>query len=122
MTQFNTHAHIRNTFHLTAALMLSGIGAAQTTQGAATHASSTVLAQVQQTPAVAPVKAAIDGAMVMDDRGPSCCPAVMTGPFSQYFAYDQLSGKNMTQSYGLKFLSDFVYVRFPPRSVQSNCT
>ena len=111
MTQFSTQSHIRTAFYLTAILMSSSIGAAQTAP--TTSASTTVsnrLTQLRQAPASAtPVKAPIDMATTMEGQGQSCCPAVMSGPFSQYFKYDQLPGKNITQSYGLRFLTNFVY-------------
>ncbi|QFP75646.1 hypothetical protein [Deinococcus sp. AJ005] len=115
MTQLVKQAHVRTTFLLTAALMFSSIGAAQTAlTTAANTTGSDILAQlrpsVRQAPATAtPITVPVNPTMVMDDRGLTCCPAVMQGTFSQYFRYHQLPGKNITQSYGLEFLSTFNY-------------
>ncbi len=90
--------------------------------------SSNVVAQTRPAPVIStneiparvtqneiPIKVTQNQMMLDQEQSTmtNCCPLIMSGPFTSYFQYHQLPGKNISQSYGLKFLSTFVYGSTP---------
>lgn len=83
---------------------------------------STLIAQRRAVPINAvPIKTDIKPALILDNSSGvnTCCPLAMAGSFGQYFRYHQQPGKNINQTYGLQFLSTFVYGSTPETQPQT---